>query len=155
MNRPGHGKYRAAVKDPTLPNVCNIRVPQIYPPPFRVTMFGTITTDGTIGLLSPANLIAWRITARMQQMDTYTTGMTQVMAASGVSYDGAQLLVDRAGGQLRIGIPGARPTYLTLADFTDPTRPNGYADYYVGNLGVQGEKTPLIRDGAQYHVVAK
>jgi hypothetical protein len=155
LNRPNHSNYKAALADPNLPNVFNIRVPQIYPPPFKVTMFGSLTTDGTVGSISPGNLIAWKITARMQQIDTYTPSTTQVMAANGVSFDGAKILVDRAGGQLQIGVPGARPTYVTLADFTDPTRPNGFANYYVGNYGVMGEKVRLIGNGVQFHVVTK
>ncbi len=47
-------------------------------------------------------------------------------------------------GQLVFGVPGMRPTFVTLADFTDPYYPDGFANYYVGNYGVMGEKTPLV-----------
>jgi len=155
LNQRNGRQYRAASLDPGQSNVFRIRVPQISPPPYRVTLFGTITTDGTIGSLVPQNLIAWNITARMQQLTTYTPATTSVMAAIGVSYDGAKLVVAHAAGQFLIGAPGARPTYVTLADFTDPTRPNGFANYYLGNYGVMGEKTPLVGPKVQFYPVAK
>jgi hypothetical protein len=155
LNQPNGKRYKAAQLDPAKPNVFNIRVPQIAPPPYKITLFGTITTDGTIGMLAPQNLVAWKITARMQDIATYSPANTQVMAATGVSYDGVYLLVAHAGGQLRIGLPGARPTYVNLADFTDSKRPNGYANYYLGNYGVMGEKSPLVPSGAKMYALAK
>jgi hypothetical protein len=155
LNKPNGRQYRAATLDPAKPNVFNIKVPQISPLPYKVTMFGTITTDGTVGALQPANLIAWNITARMQSGTTYTPASSAVLYVSNVSYDGTKMLVGRTGGQLVIGIGGARPTYVTLADFTDPQRPNGFANYYVGNFGLQGERSPLIGSGTQSYAVAK
>lgn len=155
LNKPNNRKSRCAVLDPTQANVFNIKVPQISPFPYRVTLFGSITTDGTVGLLQPANLIAWNITARMQARTVYTPASSAVLYFNNVSYDGTQLLVSRTGGQLVIGIGGARPTYVTLVDFTDPQRPNGFANYYLGNFGLQGERFPLIRKSDQSYTVAK
>lgn len=155
LNQPSGRQYRAATVDPAKPNVFNIRVPQILPAPYKVTMFGTITTDGTVGPLQPANLIAWNITGRMQSGTTYTPASSAVLYMNNVSYDGAKMLVGRAGGQLVIGVGGARPTYVTVADFTNPQKPNGFANYYVGNFGLQGERFPLIGSGEQIYAVAK
>jgi len=64
--------------------------------------------------------------------------------------------VDHAGGQFLIGIPGRRPTFVTLADFTDPSFPDGFANYYVGSFGVMGDKSPLVGSRAKtYTVTAK
>ena len=155
LNQPNGRQFRAATLDPAKLNVFNIRVPQILPPPYKVTMFGTITTDGTVGPLQPANLIAWNITGRMQSGTTYTTANSGVLYMSNVSYDGTKMLVGRSGGQFVIGVGGARPTYVTLADFTNPQKPNGFANYYVGNFGLQGERYPLIGSGEQVYAVAK
>lgn len=67
----------------------------------------------------------------------------------------AHLGVSRAGGQLQIGIPGMRPTFVTLADFTDPTYPDGFANYYRGNYGVMGDRSPLVAPTAKKYVVAR
>ena len=112
-----------------------------------------VTTDGTIGALAPQNLIAWNITARNQDITHYTNTNSAVLNATGVSSDGVMMTVAHAGGQFSIGIAGARPTFVTLADFTDPTMPNGFANYYPGNYGVMGDKTPLT--GQTSYAVAK
>jgi hypothetical protein len=119
-------------------------VPIISSSPLLMTMFGTITTDGTIGALGPQNLLAWNITSRNQDITNYTKANSAVLSASGVSSDGTLLKVDHAGGQLTVGIGGMRPTFVTLADFTDATYPDGFANYYMGNFGVMGERTPLV-----------
>jgi hypothetical protein len=155
LNQPNNRQYRAATIDPNKLDTFTIRVPQIFPPPFKVTLFGSITTDGTIGALAPSNLIAWNITGRMQNATTYTPASSAVLYANGISYDGTKLLVAHTGGQLVIGISGARPTYVTLADFTDPARPNGFANYYVGNFGLQGERSPLLNSSDTYYAVGK
>lgn len=53
-----------------------------------------------------------------------------------------------------IGIGGRRPTYITLADFTDQTYPNGFANYYMGNFGVMGDKVPLVGTRVKTYTVA-
>lgn len=155
LNRKNNTLYRAASAVPGMPNVFRINVPRVSPPPYQMTMFGTLTTDGTIGPLSPANIIAWNITARIEDMSTYTEANTQVMAAIGVTSDGVSIKVAHNGGQLVLGLPGFRPTYVTLADFTDPTYPNGFANYYRGNFGIMGEKFPLVGKSAPSYTVTK
>lgn len=155
LNRKNNTKYRAASAVVGSANVFRIHVPRISPPPFQMTMFGTVTTDGTIGPLSPANLVGWKITARMEDMATYTEANTQVISAIGVTSDGASIRVAHSGGQLVLGIPGFRPTFVTLADFTDPVYPNGFANYYLGNFGIMGEKFPLVGKAAATYKVTK
>ena len=155
LNRKNNTRYRAASAVVGQSNVFRIHVPRISPPPFLMTMSGTITTDGSIGPLLPANLLAWNITARNQESANYTEVNSRVLSATGVTSDGVAIKVDHAGGQFTIGIGGARPTFVTLADFTDPTYPNGFANYYVGNFGVMGDKSPLVSSGAKTYTVAK
>jgi hypothetical protein len=97
LNKKNSVLYPAAAAIAGKPNAFRIHVPKLSPAPYLMTMFGTLTTDGTIGALSPQNII-----------------------------------------------------------FTDPMAPNGFANYYMGNFGVMGEKTPLVaRSAATYPVTAK
>jgi hypothetical protein len=153
LNQRNRFRYRAASLLSGQPNVFRVNVPTLGTNPILMTMFGTVTTDGTIGALAPQNLIAWNITARNQEIIHYTNTNSTVLNAAGVSSDGISVTVDHAGGQFSLGIGGMRPTFVTLADFTDPTMPNGFANYYVGNYGVMGEKTPLT--GQKTYAVAK
>ena len=153
LNQRNHFRYRGASLMAGQPNVFRVNVPTLATNPILMTMFGTITTDGTIGALAPQNLIAWNITARNQEIIHYTQTNSTVLNAVGVSSDGVMITVAHAGGQFSLGIGGMRPTFVTLADFTDPTMPNGFANYYVGNYGVMGEKTPLT--GQKTYAVAK
>lgn len=155
LNRKNNTRYRAASAQAGAPNLFRIHVPRISPPPYQMTMFGTITTDGTIGTLAPANLVAWNITARIEDSANYTEVNSAVLFAAGVTSDGTSIKVDHAGGQFAIGIGGRRPTFVTLADFTDPAFPNGFANYYMGNFGVMGEKFPLVSTGAKTYTLAK
>lgn len=155
LNQRNNSRYRAALAVAGQPNVFRIAVPMISSTPLLMTMFGTITTDGTIGALQPQNIIAWKVTARNQDITTYTKANSTVVSAIGVISNGTAVGVSHAGGQLQIGIPGMRPTYVTLADFTDPTYPDGYANYYRGNMGVMGDKSPLVTPTVKTYVVAK
>lgn len=155
LNRKNNKLYRAASAVVGKPNVFRINVPRISPPPYQMTMSGTFTTDGTIGPLAPANIVAWNITARIEDTATYTEANTRVMSVTGVSSDGTSIKVAHSGGQFVLGVPGFRPTFVTLADFTDPTYPNGYANYYMGNFGVMGEKFPLVGKAAVTYTVTK
>ena len=56
-----------------------------------------------------------------------------MLNAIGVSSNGLAIRVSRNGGQFNIGMAGRRPTFVTLADFTDPTYPDGFANYYMGS----------------------
>jgi len=153
LNQRNRFRYRAASLLAGQPNVFRVNVPTLGTNPLLMTMFGTITTDGTLGALAPQNLLAWTITARNQDITHYTNTNSTVRSAIGVSSDGLSITVDHAGGQFAIGIAGARPTFVTFADFTDPTMPNGFANYYRGNYGVMGDKTPLT--GQKTYAVAK
>lgn len=159
LNQQYNTKYAAAVavqaslKSPTVKPTTRfmVNVPIISGNPL-MTMFGTITTDGTLGNLSPQNLKSWNITARTQSFYYLTKQNSVVMAIAGVSNSGTQLRVDHAAGQFVIGIPGARPTFATIADFTDPMYPDGFANYYVGHFGVMGQKWPLVGKADAYYV---
>ena len=155
LNRKNNTQYRAASAIVGKPNVFQIRGTRLSPPPILMTMFGKITTDGTIGALLPPNIIAWNVTARTQDITNYTEANSVVLFATGVTSDGIVIKVDHAVGQFGIGIGGPRPTFVTLADFTDPTFPNGFANYYMGNYGVMGDKSPLVGKGALTYIVGK
>ena len=155
LNQRNNSRYRTAVAISGQPNVFRVTVPIISSAPLLMTMFGTITTDGTIGSLLPQNIVSWKITARNQDITIYTKANSSVIAATGVMSNGTVIAVSHAGGQLQIGIPGMRPTFVTLADFTDPTYPDGFANYYRGNYGVMGEKFPLVAPTVNKYVVAR
>ena len=151
LNQQYNTKYPAAVAIGATPvsatikpvNKFMINVPIISGNPL-MTMFGTIFTDGTIGNLAPKNITSWNITARTQTFYYLTKQNSVVMETQGVSSTGTALHVDHAAGRFVIGIPGRRPTFVTIADFTDPNYPDGFANYYAGNYGVMGDKWPLV-----------
>lgn len=74
-----------------------------------VTMFGTVSTDGTTGSLSPDNLVGWRVTVRSSTRHDYTPANAPAQDVSGVSVtaDGRKMRVlskaDGAGGALSFG----------------------------------------------------
>src|SRR5690348_2305534 len=127
--------HRAATLSTGQVNVFQVQVPLLSSTPLLMRLFGTITTDGTVGPLLPQNIIAWNITARNQEIHYYTKANSTILAAAQVSSNGTVINVAHAGGQLVIGVGGMRPTFVTIADFTDPTYPNGFANYYTGNFG--------------------
>jgi hypothetical protein len=155
LNQRNNSRYRAALAVSGQPNVFRITVPIISSSPLLMTMFGTITTDGTIGALLPQNIVAWNITARNQDITNYTRANSAVLSTIGLTSDGATIKVSHAGGQFKIGIGGMRPTFVTFADFTDPTYSDGFANYYRGNYGVMGEKFPLTGPYAKTFTVAR
>jgi len=154
LNQRNHSRFRAAAAVAGQPNLFRITVPVISTTPLLMTMFGTITTDGTIGALAPQNILAWNITARNQDITYYTKANSAVLNATGVTSDGTIIRVAHAGGQFNIGIGGRRPTFVTIADFTDPTYPNGFANYYMGSFGEMGSKSPLVGPNAKTFNVA-
>lgn len=154
LNQQNNVEYHAASAFAGRANVFRINVPTLATNPLLMTMFGTITTDGSIGALLPQNIIAWKITARSRDISFMTKTNSMVMQANGVFSDGQNIKVDHSGGQLVIGRPGFRPTYVTLADFTDPTYRNGFANYYMGNFGIMGDKYGLVGNKAVSYTVA-
>lgn len=155
LNQLYNTQYPAASLLRGRTNTFQINVPTIATNPLLETMFGTITTDGTIGTLQPRNIVAWNITARMQDIRYMTRANSSVLSLTGVSSTGTVLQVDHAGGQFQIGVGGRRPTYVTVADFTDASYPNGFANYYVGIYGEMGNKNPLVAPAARYYVAAR
>lgn len=77
--------------------------------PGGVTMFGTVTTDGTVGPLVPANLTGWRVTVRSTTRYDYTPANAPPANVFGVavSADGRKMRVktapDGSGGALSFG----------------------------------------------------
>ena len=155
LNKRNNTQYHAAAAVAVKPNVFQIHVPVLANSPLLMTMFGTVTTDGTTGALLPQNIVAWKITARNRDISYMTKADSIVMYAGGVTSDGQYVRVDHASGQLVIGRPGMRPTFVTLADFTDPSYPNGFANYYTGSFGVMGDRFPLLGNKALSYIVAK
>ncbi|HEX6505815.1 MAG TPA: hypothetical protein VF011_21445 [Terriglobales bacterium] len=155
LNQRDNTQYPAASALANRVNTFAVRVPTLSTSPLLMTLFGTITTDGTLGTLLPQNIIAWNITARNQDIRYMDKASgSRVISATALSSTGKLLGVAHAGGQLVIGFPGFRPTFVSLADFTDPTMPNGFANYYVGNYGEMGNKTPLVNRIALTRIVA-
>lgn len=156
LNEPNGTIYTAATILPNKPNTFSFRK-VITTTPTLMTLFGTVTTDGTIGPLAAANFQTWRIVGREQDIQKYNETMSQVINALQVYSDNVTLSVAHNGGDFQIGIPmispRGRPLIVTLADFTDPTYPNGIASYYYGWQGLVGQRAPLTKK--PMYVVAK
>jgi hypothetical protein len=156
LNLRNNIQYHAASAVANQPNVFHISVPTLATNPILMTMFGTITTDGTIGPLLPKNIIAWKVTARNQDITYFTNVNSKVLTATGISTDGNIIKIDhKIDSQFTVGVGGRRPTFVTIADFTDLTYPNGFANYYMGNYGAMGDKTPLVGAKAAAYIFAK
>lgn len=107
--------------------------------PGGVSIFGTISTDGTLGPLTAANLSAWSITVRRATRHVYTPsnpGGAQVDVV--VSADGRRMSVKaspdgvRDGGLLSFGSFGPGPEYgVKVADFTGYWGQNGGVAFYL------------------------
>lgn len=114
------------------------------------TLFGTITTDGTVGPLAPNKFLAWHIVGRTQEIQSYNPTNSIIRNLGGTYADNTLLRADnfpnRNPGVLDIGTaptvnnPGIS---VNLADFTDPTYLGGIASYSIGNLGLVASKSPL------------
>jgi hypothetical protein len=119
------------------------------------TVKGTIDTDGTVGYLTPANIVNWDITATQTTDVVYTNtaytpppneATTVVLTAppevSGVSSNGKRLLVQRSpdtvnfadGGSLLFRAGNREPTWAAVADFTSYTSWL-YNDSVIGGVG--------------------
>jgi len=99
------------------------------------TMHGTITTDGTTGVLDLKNILAWDIYVDLITQDVFDkTNSTLQASLVGLSANGQSLTVDNPDGYLsfRKGFSGGHPYMLQLADFT--TQFGGQAGYYQGRL---------------------
>ena len=159
LNQRDDTRYHAASAVGGEPNVFQISVPTISTDPALMTLSGTITTDGTTGPLLASNFLAWRIVARTKESTHLTLANSVVLSATGVVGRRAGISVSADGGRLVIGNPPRPPlyrsTYVTIADFSDPSIPDGFANYYMANNGVMGEKTPLLAPGRAARTVAR
>lgn len=109
--------------------------------PGGITVFGTVSTDGTVGTLTPANLVAWTVTVRQSSRYDYFPGQAggpNLMGVS-VSADGRKLRVTTSpdgandGGLLAFGSFGPGPEYgVQVANFTGPYAAGGVAFYLAG-----------------------
>lgn len=118
-------------------------------------MTGTLTTDGSTGVIGPAQLLDWHVTVRNHSDVVYfqdASGANSVLlpATQGLSTDGRTLFVARPGGYLGVGVPAVppgRPRGAVPADFGDAAPPKGQAGYFDA-FTVQ--YVPLRFAGAQY-----
>lgn len=156
LNQLSNTRYVAASRANAAANANTyyIMVPTLSTSPLLQKMFGTITTDGTIGPLLPKNIVAWRITARNQDITNYTKANSAVLSAIGITADAKFLKTSAVGGQLTLGVGGRRPTFVTIADFTDPMYAGGFANYYIGTQGVVGDKSPLVGPASSSYTFA-
>jgi hypothetical protein len=154
LNQPDATVYSAAVAVRGQLNVFRITPVIVNTAPTLMRLLGTITTDGTVGPLSPANFRAWNLVGREQDIQTYTEKNSQVISATQVYADGRALRVDNPNGLFQIGIPSlspyVSPTIVTIADFSDPDVVNGQASFYYGAQGLVATKTPLGTTGRRY-----
>jgi hypothetical protein len=152
LNEPNNTLYTAAHADRKNPRLFHITEVTISTSPTIQRLFGTIVTDGTVGALSPANLKAWHIVGREEDIQKYNEQTTHVLNATQVYCDGSTLKVYNATGTFQVGVPvvspRGRPIIVTIADFTDPSYPNGIASYLYGSYGLVSQKTPLTKDAA-------
>lgn len=106
--------------------------------PGGVTVFGTVATDGTVGPLTPANLVGWRVTVRTGTRHDYTPANAppQNMLAVSVSGDGRKMRVatspDGNGGALSFGT-GQPEVMVHVANYAVGWPPGmGFAMYQYG-----------------------
>jgi len=149
LNEPNASRYTAATVT-NNPKVFRMRPVTITTTPTLMTMFGTITTDGTVGPLAAANFKSWHIVGRDQDIQNYNENNSQILNVLLVSSNNTTLTVANPGGMLQIGLPmvsvRGRPIMVTLADFTDPAYVNGVASYYYSWQGLVASKSPLTKD---------
>jgi hypothetical protein len=106
-----------------------------------VTIFGTLSTDGTLGPLTPANITAWRVTVRSLSKHVYTPadpGGAQLTGVT-VSARGREMKVATSrdgvndGGLLAFGSFGPGPEHgVQVANFTSLWTQGGVAFYLDG-----------------------
>ncbi|HEX5685139.1 MAG TPA: hypothetical protein VFY73_14045 [Ideonella sp.] len=109
--------------------------------PGGVTIFGTVSTDGSVGPLTAANITGWKVTVRTTTHYGYSPGQPGGASLMGVSVtpDGQHLRVKtspdglRDGGLLAFGSFGPGPEHgVQVANFTGPHAAGGTAFYLSG-----------------------
>lgn len=122
--------------------------------PSGTVLSGSITTDGSTGAISAAQITDWKINATETTEVRYTPANSSVLpSTAGLSSDGTTLSVARPGGYFGVGIvprPPARGQGAVPADFASPTAPTGgqagywnaFTFQYVG-LRFKGQAWPI------------
>ena len=132
LNQPNHTSYIAATR--SSGNVYSLVQLDFYG---GVRVTGTITTDGTIGSLTPSNIVAWDIVVDETTADPFTLANSTLQAnLVGLDPTGTALTVLNPDGYLAFskGYIGGHPYALTLADFTAQAPQGGQAAYYHGSI---------------------
>ncbi|MGM9490303.1 hypothetical protein [Ideonella sp. YS5] len=130
-------------------------LPVDFPSGARLT--GSITTDGSTGVLQPDRLLDWHLSAKRIEDVVYYRDAggsnSQVLPSSaGLSTDGQTLHVARPGGYLGFGVPPAPPARgrgAVPADFSDTAPSRGQAGWF-DPFGF--DFVPLRFGGTQYPV---
>lgn len=136
LNQPSGINYVGARANPSAANTFDL-VPLDFGS--GVTLSGTIQTDGTTGLLSPANILAWDIFADAVSEDVFdSTNSVVLQNLVGLSADGRSLTVDNPDGYLTLskGISGGHLYAAQLADFSSQSPLGGQAGYLQGRVSV-------------------
>ncbi|MBQ0929260.1 hypothetical protein [Ideonella alba] len=108
--------------------------------PGGITVSGTVTTDGTIGPLTAANLTDWSVSVRQVQRFVFDPSHPGVQVSGvSVSADGRKMSVRTSpdgvndGGLLAFGSFGPGPEYgVQVANFTGAYADGGVAFYLAG-----------------------
>jgi hypothetical protein len=107
--------------------------------PSGATVTGSITTDGSIGPIGPAQMLDWHLTMRriedvVYYQDAGGGSNSQVLpATTGLSTDGQTLFVARPGGYLGFGVPAVPPARgrgAVPADFGANAPSRGQAGWF-------------------------
>lgn len=102
--------------------------------PSGTVLSGTVTTDGSTGVLTPAQIVDWNLKVQDVQDTVYDpSNSTLLPATAGLSTDGVTLWVARPGGYFGVGVaprPPGRGQGAVMADFTDAAPRSGQAGYF-------------------------
>lgn len=95
-----------------------------------VTVSGTLTTDGSTGLLTASNFTGWNITVTQKQEQVFTRANSR-LSSSLVTTDRSTISVANPDGSLAF-LQGGRNLFrsLTLADFTGSSGTGGQAGFF-------------------------
>ena len=150
LNQPNNSNYVAATARPGIPNQFDIN-----PLDFGngVTMFGTLTTDGSVGATS---ITDWNVVVRSTTEWNFNTGNSNVLSDFNLGTDGTNLYVrpdDGFGGYGHFAV-GNRVGYdlngVLLADYS--YLPEGQAGLVTPFL--MQTVSPLSLDANGNHIVA-
>lgn len=130
--------------------------------PGGFSLTGTVSTDGSIGPLTAANLTGWRVTVRSSTLYRYSPadpGGAQVSGVT-VSADGRRMTVKaspdrvRDGGILAFGAFGPGPEYgVQIANFTGYWGSNGGVAFYLAGAAFEWDWFDAVN--GSHRLVAK